>query len=297
MLSVRDYEKLGKPRLRISRTTLNMYDGTARKILGVVWVDISNRDGKPTRLEFELLETRHHTPLSLDTCLKQNLLSYTYEMESVCLVEAKLNLTRKQILDDYSDVFKGIGRLPGKYNIETDPLIPPVQNRPRRIPHVMKALVIQKLRSLEKSRMMARVETPTEWISNLTAVWKVDKILVRVCLDPRMPFGLSSAPEEFHSRLQGALHGIQGVVMVAYDILVFGKGKSEEEARWDHNKALLQLLWRAREQILKFNKDKMRLHFSELFYIEHWVSPQGIQPGPAKVSVLKTWWFLLQHQM
>ena len=40
-------------------------------------------------------------------------------------------------------------------------------------------------RSLEKSGMIARVETPTEWISNLTAVWKADKTQVRVCLDPR----------------------------------------------------------------------------------------------------------------
>lgn len=58
VMSVRDYEKLGKPRLGISRTTLNMYDGTARKSLGVVRVDVSDRDGKPTLLEFELLETK-----------------------------------------------------------------------------------------------------------------------------------------------------------------------------------------------------------------------------------------------
>ena len=39
----------------------------------------------------------------------------------------------------------------------------------------MKALVIQKLRSLEESGMIAL----------LTAVWKADKTQVRVCLDPR----------------------------------------------------------------------------------------------------------------
>ena len=346
VMSVLDYEKLGKPKLRNSRTTLSMYDGTARKSLGVVQVGVSNREGKPTQLVFELLETRHHTLLSLDTCLK-----LSYEIESVCLAEAKLKLTRKHILEEYSDVFSGIGCLPGKYNIQTDPSIPPVQNRPRRIPHVMKALVIQKLRSLEKSGMIARVEEPTEWISNLTAVWKSDKTQVRVCLDPRdlnkailrnhfkmptlddvlpeltgakifsildakdgflqirlsehssklttfwgpdgryrwlqMPFGLSSAPEEFQRRLQGALHGIQGVVVVADDILVFGKGKTEEEAREDHDKALLQLLHKARDQNLKFNKDKMRLHLSELIYIGHRVSAQGVRPDPAKVSAVK----------
>ena len=34
--------------------------------------------------------------------------------------------------------------------------IPPVQNRPRRIPHVMKAAVSQKLRCLERSRMFGK---------------------------------------------------------------------------------------------------------------------------------------------
>ena len=126
VMSVLDYEKLGKPKLRNSRTTLSMYDGTARKSLGVVQVGVSNREGKPTQLVFELLETRHHTLLSLDTCLKLNLLSY--EIESVCLAEAKLKLTRKHILEEYSDVFSGIGCLPGKYNIQTDASIPPVQN-------------------------------------------------------------------------------------------------------------------------------------------------------------------------
>ena len=99
-----------------------------------------------------------------------------------------------------------------------------------------------------------------------------------------MPFGLSSAPEEFQRSLQGDLHGIQGVVVVADDILVFRKGQTEEEAGADHDKALLQ---RVREKNLTFNKDKMRLHLSELLYIGHHVFPQGIRPDPAKVSAVK----------
>ena len=43
-MSVQDYEKLGKPKFGNSRATLSMYDGTARKSLGVVRVDVSNRE-------------------------------------------------------------------------------------------------------------------------------------------------------------------------------------------------------------------------------------------------------------
>ena len=42
-----------------------------------------------------------------------------------------------------------------------------------------------------------------------------------------MPFGISSAPEEFQRRLQGVLHGLEGVAVVADETLVFGVGVTE----------------------------------------------------------------------
>ena len=66
----------------------------------------------------------------------------------MCLAEAIVKLTMKQIMEKYSDVFTRIGCLPGKYNIETNPLIPPVQNQ-ERIQHVMKVLGISNLTAVE----------------------------------------------------------------------------------------------------------------------------------------------------
>jgi len=56
-----------------------------------------------------------------------------------------------------------------------------------------------------------------------------------------MPFGISSAPEEFQRRLQAALHVLEGVSVVADDILVFGCGDSDEMARQDHDGKLVKL--------------------------------------------------------
>ena len=58
----------------------------------------------------------------------------------------------------------------------------------------------------------------------------------------RMPFGISSAPEEFQQRLQDAIHGLEGVAVVADDILVYGTGKTDAIARQDHDQKLLKLL-------------------------------------------------------
>ena len=77
------------------------------------------------------------------------------------------------------------GCLPGLYDIELDDSVPPIQNRPCRIPHMMRTAVQEKLQAVERDGWIAKVDTPTEWISNLTAVWKSDKVQVKVCLDPQ----------------------------------------------------------------------------------------------------------------
>ena len=211
----------------------------------------------------------------------------------------------------------------------------------------MKAAVEAKLEELEQAEIIAQVDVPTPWISNLTAVWKASGKQVCVCLDPRelnkaikrrmptlddvlpqlagakvfslldakdgfnqvvlsekssylttfwgpqrryrwrcLPFGLSSAPEEFQRRLQAVMHGLSGVVVVADDILIFGKGQTMEEARSDHNKVLLKVFQKLRQSNLKLNKEKMRLYFSELLYIGHHISAEGIKPDQAKVTAI-----------
>ena len=103
----------------------------------------------------------------------------------------------------------------------------------------------------------------------------------------RLPFGISSAPEEFQRRLQAALYDLEGVAVVADDVLVVWKGDTMEEARRNHDEALIQLLVRARKANIKFNKDKMRLHMSELLYISHRISGEGVRPDPSKVLAIK----------
>ena len=69
--------------------------------------------------------------------------------------------------------------------MELDSTIPPVQNRPWKVLHMMKAAIEVKIRSLVQCGVSTPAECPTECISNLTAVWKADKKQVCVCLDPR----------------------------------------------------------------------------------------------------------------
>lgn len=103
----------------------------------------------------------------------------------------------------------------------------------------------------------------------------------------RMPFGLSSSPEEFQRRLSDALAGLDGTMIVADNIMVYGKGATMEEARLYHNNNLRNLFERARETNLKLNKDKCRFLLSELQYIGHIISSESVKKYLRKTSAIQ----------
>ena len=74
----------------------------------------------------------------------------------------------------------------------------------------------------------------------------------------RMPQGISSAPEEYQRRQNEALAGLNGVEVIADDILCYGSGETMEDALKDHDSNLLNLLDRARSMNLKLNEKKLR---------------------------------------
>jgi hypothetical protein len=70
-------------------------------------------------------------------------------------------VTNENILQEYKDVFTGLGKLPGQYHIETNPNVKPVQNNPRRIPIPVKYELKQKINELERMGVIAKVTEPT----------------------------------------------------------------------------------------------------------------------------------------
>ena len=103
----------------------------------------------------------------------------------------------------------------------------------------------------------------------------------------RMPFGISSAPEEFQHRQHEVLENLNGVDVIADDILVYGRGETYEEALADHDKNLKALLQRARDINLKFNKDKLQLRLSSVPYMGHLITAEGLEPDPRKTQAIQ----------
>ena len=87
------------------------------------------------------------------------------------------------ILDEYPDVFKGLGCLPEKHNIKIDLTVTPVIHPPRRVPIALKDKVKQELDRMEREGVVVRQTDPTPWVNSMVTVVKPNK--VRICIDPR----------------------------------------------------------------------------------------------------------------
>ena len=89
------------------------------------------------------------------------------------------------MLKEYSDVFKGIGTLPGgPYHIRLKELYKPVQHPPRSVSVAMKNAYKAELDRLTKEGIITEVKEHTEWINSIVPVMKSNGSL-RLCLDPK----------------------------------------------------------------------------------------------------------------
>ena len=103
----------------------------------------------------------------------------------------------------------------------------------------------------------------------------------------RMPFGVSLAPEEFERNLQEKLGDLEGIAVIRDDIIVMGFGETQEQAVHNHDENLLKLLERARKVNLRLNSRKMELKKSEVKFMGHIISKDGLKPDPAKVEAVE----------
>ena len=85
----------------------------------------------------------------------------------------------------------------------------------------------------------------------------------------RLPFDLSASSEIFQKRVSQALEGLEGILNITDDILVYGVGDTEDEARRDHDSKLEALLLRCRERGIALNKNKLKLRITEVPFMGH----------------------------
>ena len=104
----------------------------------------------------------------------------------------------------------------------------------------------------------------------------------------RLPFGTNLAPEEFERKLHEKLEGLPGVAVTRDDILVMGYGENEVEANYrNHDENLTCLLEQARKANLHLNSSNSNLHNTEVKFMGHLITRDGLKPDPEKIKAVQ----------
>ncbi|CAC5370009.1 unnamed protein product [Mytilus coruscus] len=84
----------------------------------------------------------------------------------------------------YSDLFTGLGCLPGIHKIHVDDSSTPVVHPPRKVPVSLKGRIKTELDRMLKLGVIVRQKEPTAWVNSMVTVVKSNGD-VRICIDPK----------------------------------------------------------------------------------------------------------------
>ena len=97
----------------------------------------------------------------------------------------------------------------------------------------------------------------------------------------RLPFGLKPSGDEFQRKLSENLEGLEGIKAVADDIIVWGESEAE------HDRRVRALLQRCRERGIKLNYEKLKHKQTEVEYMGHRLTDQGLKADPEKLKAIQ----------
>lgn len=97
----------------------------------------------------------------------------------------------------------------------------------------------------------------------------------------RLHFGIKSAPEIYQRSMDKMLNDIDGAFLIIDDVLIAAKNMDE------HDQILHKVIDRATEYNLKLNLNKCFIRQSQVKYMGHILSEDGLKPDPGKVEAIR----------
>lgn len=161
--------------LQPSSRTLYGYGGEQLAVKGKCNVEGQYKKTK-LPLRVHVVETNAPPVLGLKACL---------DFKLIKLIMSISNTPDMSVMEEFSDVFKGIGLFPGECNIHIEPNAAPVIHPPRRVPIALRDRLRDELKNMENQQIITKVTEPTEWVNSMVATEKLRTGKLRVCLDPK----------------------------------------------------------------------------------------------------------------
>ena len=168
--------------LEKAETSLTAYNGSELDVMGCITIQC-NHPGTGSRGDvlFYVVNTRSPPLLGFQSSIDFGLIKLSHAVQSESL---ETPLTKLSVLQQHSEVFRGLGLFPGECKIHIDPLVTPVVHPPRKIPVALHDKVKNELSRMEKLGVITKVTEPTEWVSSMVVAEKSNGD-IRICLDPR----------------------------------------------------------------------------------------------------------------
>ncbi len=98
----------------------------------------------------------------------------------------------------------------------------------------------------------------------------------------KLPFGISCAPELFQRRMNRILEGLEGVVCLIDDVLVFASSQEE------HDRRLAAVLQRLKEAGVTLNRVKCEFNKRSIKFLGHIIDKDGIRADPDKTAAVSS---------
>ncbi|XP_024891750.1 uncharacterized protein K02A2.6-like [Temnothorax curvispinosus] len=243
--------------------------------------------------------------LGLSSCLELNIIK---KLESI-----NDSNTYEDLVKEYKEIFSGIGCFSKPYHIKLKENAQPVIHPTCRVALSLLPKLKECLDELVKLKIIEKVEEATDWVNPLVITRKPNGSL-RICLDPkdlnnnikreqliktldeitaklngakvfstslRMPYGLISAPEVFQEKFRQTFENCESCEQYIDDVIVWGKNKAE------HDERLRKVLETAKRNKVKFNLSKCQFGKSNVKYMGHIISAEGVALDESKVTAIK----------
>ena len=169
-------------KLKPTKAQLSGYGGSKIPVIGRCRLDCQvNNTTHQVNFYVTNDNLRQKTILGLHTCQTLNLI------QKICAVNSTSPQGSKfceSLLSEYSDVFEGLGCLPGTTKIHLKPNSVPKVDAPRKIPFKLSEKFKAELNKMVDMGVIEKVKEVSEWVNSVVLVEKSNKSL-RVCLDPR----------------------------------------------------------------------------------------------------------------
>jgi hypothetical protein len=251
-----------KPRVKHSQTQII---GLGRQMLlpvGAIDLECVHK-GERVFVRCEIVDAKVPNLVSLTDSIRLNLIKRVDAVGTQLVLPDSVkncpHVGAVKLIEEFSDLFQGVGKVPGKVELKIDPTATPVAHPPRPVPVALRSAVQSKLQELVDADIIEKVPVgvPTPWCSALHVVPKRDGT-VRLTIDPK----------DVNAALQREFHPTNTVEQVSQRC-----GKAQYFTVLDANQGYFQIqLDEKSRDLTAFNTPFGRFRYRRL--------PMGIKSSP-----------------